>query len=68
MFFQQIFLKSPMLNFTKILPVKATLIHADGQRNEHNKGYRRFLRVCEKLLKTVQILGKEGQTRILNNF
>ena len=50
-----------MLYFTKILPVKAALIHADGQRNEHNKGNKRFLRLCEKGLKTVQILGK-GRT------
>jgi len=42
-----------MLNFTKILPVEAALIHADGQRNERNEGNKRFLRVCYKRLKTV---------------
>jgi hypothetical protein len=50
-----------MLNFTKILPVEAALIHADGQRNERNEGNRRFFGVWEKGLKTVQILGK-GRT------
>jgi hypothetical protein len=57
-----------MLNFKNILPVEATLIHADGQRKEHNEGNRRFLSVREKRLKTVQILGKGRERRTLISF